>query len=88
MNKIIVLAVLAMTSSAAITGSASAFAFSEEVQQKIEALKAGKGGSITSPGDAFRPQVAGPSIQDVCAETGGELKRQFNGTEFVWICIA
>jgi hypothetical protein len=88
MNKIIVLAFLALTSSVAITSSASAFAFSEEAQQKLDALKAGKGGSITSPGDAFRPQVAGPSIQDVCAETGGELKRQFNGTEFVWICIA
>lgn len=88
MKKILTVALVALSASLAVSTAASAFAFSEELQQKLDALKAGKNGAVASPGDAFNPNPVVVDVRSECAAIGGTAKRVFNGNDFVWTCVA
>lgn len=85
MNKLLAIALVTLAASVATVGSASAFAFSDEMMDKINSFK--KSRTITSPGDAFYANVDTPDVREECDAAGGELKRKFIGNDFQWVCV-
>ena len=83
MTKILATALVALTATVMVVSTASAFPMIKLPPLKGSAPK----GEMTSPGDAFQPFQQTADIRELCYERGGELKKVFDGTDFVWTCI-
>ncbi len=95
MNKLLAVALVALTASVAFGGAASAapikkdaYVLKGDVLNKLEEAKMKpKSGFSITVGEAFYANQPVVNVRAECLAAGHTPKRRFDGTEFVWVCL-